>query len=118
MAKTTSGTASWGISSGSTVSSVTGVVTNIDINEEMMAEPQRNEVGAVCQMTQYDARTEVMADVEVAAEVDPPKSGSAITIAGVQGYVVRARVTESNSIYRKISVTAEMYPNCKAVTVA
>lgn len=115
MARTTRGNASWGVSDGTTVTNVTGVVTDIDVGEEPMMEPQRNEIGAVIKQTLYDRRAEVNVTVEVAAGTAKPKTGAAITIAGVQGYVTRSRVTESNSRYRAISITAEAYPYCKTV---
>ena len=115
MARTTRGNASWGVSDGTTVTNVTGVVTDIDVGEEPMMEPQRNEIGAVIKQTLYDRRAEVNVTVEVAAGTAKPKSGAVITIAGVQGYVARSRVVESNSRYRAINITAEAYPNCKTV---
>lgn len=116
MARTTQGRASWGISDGTSVTLVSGVVTDIEIGEEPIMEPQRNEIGAVIQQTLYDRRGEVSVTVEVAAGTAKPKTGVQITIAGVQGYVTRSRVVESNSRYRAISITAEAYPNCKAVS--
>ena len=115
MARTTQGNASWGISDGTNVTNVNGVITDIDIGEDPQMEPQRNEVGAVIKQTLYDRRGEVNVTVEVAAGVAKPKTGTAITIAGVQGYVTRSRVVESNQRYRAINITVEAYPNCKTV---
>ena len=115
MARTTQGSASWGISVGTTVTGVSGVITDIDAGEDPQMEPQRNEVGAVIKQTLYDRRGEVNVTVEVAAGVAKPKTGTAITIAGVQGYVTRSRVVESNQRYRAINITVEAYPNCKTV---
>ena len=115
MARTTRGNASWGISDGTQVTNVNGVVTDIDVGEDPMMEPQRNEIGAVIKQTLYDRRGEVNVTVEVAAGTAKPKTGTAITIAGVQGYVTRSRVVESNSRYRAISITCEAYPNCRTV---
>ena len=116
MARTTKGTASWGVSDGTQVTGVSGVVTDIDVGEEPQMEPQRNEIGAVIQQALYDRRGEVSVTVEVAAGTAKPKTGTTITVAGVQGYVTRSRVVESNSRYRAISLTLEAYPNCRTVT--
>ena len=115
MARTTRGNASWGIKDGVSVTNVPGVITDIDTGEEPQMEPQRNEIGAVIQQTLYDRRGEVNVTVEVAAGTAKPKTGTTITVDGVQGYVTRSRVVESNSRYRAISVTIEAYPNCKTV---
>lgn len=115
MARTTQGNASWGVSDGTTVTGVSGVITDIDAGEDPQMEPQHNEVGAVIKQTLYDRRGEVNVTVEVAAGVAKPKTGTAITVAGVQGYVRRSRVVESNKRYRAINITVEAYPNCKTV---
>lgn len=115
MARTTRGNASWGISDGTSITNVNGVITDIDVGEDPLMEPQRNEVGAVIKQTLYDRRGEVNVSVEVAAGTAKPKSGAAITVAGVQGYVTRNRVIESNQRYRVINITVEAYPNCKTV---
>ena len=115
MARTTQGNASWGISDGTQVTNVNGVITDIDAGEDPQMEAQRNEVGAVIKQTLYDRRGEVNVTVEVAAGVAKPKTGTAITVAGVQGYVTRSRVVESNQRYRAINITVEAYPYCKTV---
>ena len=115
MARTTRGEASWGVSDGDSVTGVAGVITDIDVGDEPMMEPQRNEIGAVIKQTLYDRRAEVTVTVEVAAGVAKPKSGTAITIAGVQGYVTRSRKVAGNSRYQAINITAEAYPNCRTV---
>ncbi len=115
MARTTHGNASWGVSDGTQVTNVNGVITDIEISEEPQMEPQRNEIGAVIKQTLYDRRAEVNLTVEVAAGTAKPKTGTAVTAAGVQGYVTRSRVTESNQRYRAIALTIEAYPNCKTV---
>ena len=141
MARTTQGQASWGISEGTSVTAVSGVITDIDVGEDPQMEPQRNEVGAVIKQTLYDRRAEVNVTVEVAAGTAKPKTGANITVAGVQGYVAvevaagtpkpktgtaitvagfagyvtRSRVVESNQRYRAINITVEAYPNCKTV---
>ena len=115
MARTTQGNASWGISDGTQVTNVNGVITDIDAGEDPQMEAQRNEVGAVIKQTLYDRRGEVNVTVEVAAGVAKPPAGTAITAAGVQGYVTRSRVVESNQRYRAINITIEAYKNCKTV---
>ena len=115
MARTTQGQASWGISDGTSITQVQGVITDIDVGEDPQMEPQRNEIGAVIKQTLYDRRAEVNVTVEVAAGTAKPTAGTAITAAGVQGYVTRSRVVESNQRYRSISITIEAYPNCKTV---
>ena len=115
MARTTQGNASWGVSDGTTVTGVSGVITDIDAGEDPQMEPQRNEVGAVINKTLNDRRAQVNVTVEVAAGVAKPKTGTALTVAGVQGYVMRSRVLESNKRYRAINITVEAYPNCKTV---
>ena len=116
MARTNKGTASWGVSDGTQVTGVNGVITDVDAGEDPFMEPQRNEIGAVIQQTLYDRRGEVSVTVEVAAGTAKPKTGTSITVAGVQGYVTRSRVVESNQRYRAINITVEAYPNCKTVT--
>ena len=106
MAKTTQGMASWGVSGG--CSNVQGIVTDLEENHEAQTAPEYNEVGAA-----YDEHVTLNCTVEVAAGTQPPASGAAITINGKQGYVVSARLTESNQAYRKIAVQAEYWTNCK-----
>ena len=115
MARTTQGDASWGVSDDTKFTGVNGVITDIDIGEDPQMEPQRNEIGAVIKQTLYDRRAEANVTVEVAAGTEKPKSGTAITIAGVEGYVTRSRVVESNQRYRAFQITVEAYPNCKTV---
>ena len=115
MARTTTGNASWGISEGTSVTNVSGVITDIDVGEDPQMEPQRNEIGAVIKQTLYDRRGEVNVTVEVAAGTAKPKTGTAITVAGFAGYVTRSRVVESNQRYRAINITVEAYPNCRTV---
>ena len=83
MGRTVQGDASWGISSDTKVTNVDGVITDIDVGEDPQMEPQRNEIGAVIKQTLYDRRGEVNVTVEVAAGTAKPKTGTAITVAGV-----------------------------------
>ena len=118
MARTTTGTASWGVSDGTSVTNVSGVITDIDIGGEPILSPEYNEIGAVIKQTMYDEHSTVDVTVEVASGTAKPVPGASITIAGVAGYVVRSRVVESNQAYRKILISAEAYANCTATTAA
>lgn len=115
MARTDTGTASWGITDGTTVSEVEGVITDIEVGEEPQMEAQRNEIGAIIKQTMYDLRSEVTVTVEVPSTVNKPRAGTQVTAAGVIGYVTRSRVTESNQRYRTIQITLEAYTHCAAV---
>jgi len=112
--KTTAGTAAWGVQG--SVSGVSGIVTSIGQDEEPILAPEYNEVGQVVRQTHYDTKTTVSCTVEVAAGTALPSAGAQITINGKQGYVVKASLAEDNQAYRKISVTAEFYTNCKQVS--
>ena len=118
MARTMTGVASWGVSGGTSVTNVTGVITDVDVGGEPVLAPEYNEVGAVIKQTMYDEHKTVDVTVEVAAGTAKPASGASITIAGVEGYVTRARIVESNQAYRKIIISAEAYANCTATTAA
>ena len=118
MARTTAGVASWGIKDGTTVGSVSGVITDIEVGGEPVLAPEYNEIGAVIKQTKYDTHTVIDVTVEVASTTEPPDSGASITIAGVSCYVTRARLIESNQAYRKIAISAEAYANCTATTAA
>lgn len=111
MAATTQGIASWGVTGG--CSGVSGIVTDLEENSEAQLAPEHNEVGAVVKQTKYDEHVTLTCTVEVAAGTNPPSTGSSITINGDQGYVVSARLTESNQAYRKIAIQAEFWKNCK-----
>ena len=111
MAKTTQGMASWGVSGG--CSNVQGIVTDLEENHEVQTAPEYNEVGAVVKQTAYDEHVSLNCTVEVAAGTQPPAPGTSISINGKQGYVVSARLTESNQAYRKIAIQAEFWTNCR-----
>lgn len=111
---TTTGTASWGVSG--RVTGVTGIVTSIGVSEDPVLAPEYNEVGAVVKQTKYDEHTTLTATIEVAKSVELPGQGDQITINGKQGYVKTAELAEENTAYRKITVTAEFYKNCNAVS--
>ena len=111
MAQTTQGVASWGVTGG--CSGVQGIVTDLDENHESQMAPEYNEVGAVVKQTVYDEHVTMSCTVEVAAGTNVPEKGTAITINGKQGYLVSARLTESNKAFRKIAIQAEFWTNCK-----
>ena len=111
MAATTQGIASWGVTGG--CSGVRGIVTDLEENHEAQLAPEQNEVGAVVKQTKYDEHVTLSCTVEVAAGTEPPGGGDSITINGKQGYVVSARLTESNQAYRKIAIQAECWTNCR-----
>lgn len=114
---TSTGTASWGVTGAlSGTGSVTGIITDIDDGAEAILAPEYNEIGQVVKQTHYDTKKTVSCTVEVAAGTAKPAPGAAITINGVAGYVVNSKVVESNQAYRKISITAECYSKCTAVT--
>ena len=106
-------TATWGVTGSA---GVTGIVTDIDVNEEAQTAPEYNEVGAVVKQTHYDTHTTVTATIEVATTTALPTAGSQITIGGRTGYVRSARKVESNQAYQKISVTVERWQNCSAAS--
>lgn len=118
MARTTTGVAAWGVSDGTSVTNVTGVITDVDAGGEPILAPEYNEIGAVIKQTMYDEHKTIDVTVEVASGTEKPASGASITIAGVAGYVARARIVESNQAYRKIIISAEAYANCTATTAA
>ncbi len=110
-AATTSGIAAWGVQGG--VNGVQGIVTDIERAVEAQLAPEYNEVGAVVKQTADDEHVTLNCTVEVAAGTQPPAAGTSISINGKQGYVVSARLTESNQAYRKIAVQAEYWTNCR-----
>ena len=112
---TNAGTATWGVTGSAGVS---GIVTDIEVNEEAQTAPEYNEVGAVVKQTLYDTHTTVTATIEVASGTSLPTIGAAISIGGKSGYVRSARKVESNQAYQKIAVTAELWTNCTATTAA
>jgi len=113
---TNSGIASWGVTG--SASGVSGIVTHLQTEKESILAPEYNELGAVVKQTLYDLHKTATATIEVAQGAEPPDEKSAITIGGVQGYVLRSSVVEDNKAYRHIEVTIEAYKNCNAVTIA
>lgn len=112
--RTTSGVAAWGVQGG--VAGVSGIVTSIGQDEEPILAPEYNEAGQVVKQTKYDEHTTLTCTVEVAAGTALPEKGGQISINGKQGYVTKASLVEDNQSYRKISITAEFYQNCRQTT--
>lgn len=115
---TTTKTASWGISTIRGQTAVAGVVTDYDDAEEPILAPEHNEVGTVINQTQYDRHFTCSFTVQVASGTAKPLGGAAITIATKTWYVTSARITESNSAYRKIAISAERYALCTETELA
>ena len=116
---TTTSLAVWGVQvdTPSDIAGATeGFITSFDKNSEMMVGTEQNELGAVIGQHKYDEKTTVSFSLIVAKDVKPPTVGKQITIDSVKYYVTSAAVTESNSDFRKLRVTAERYKDCdKAV---
>jgi len=113
---TSQGVASWGVTADGSV--VEGVVTHIDVDNESILAPEHNEIGQVIKQTLYDLHKTANVTIEVAAGTEPPSEKDSVTVAGVTGYVLRARIVEDNRAYRHIEITIEAYKKCNAVTVA
>lgn len=112
---TTTKTASWGVTE---TSPITGVITDFEMSEEPVNAPEQNEVGSVINQTMHDIRKSASCTVQVAAGTAAPKAGSAITFGNETMYVTSARITENNTSYRKIAITAESYKHCTATEPA
>lgn len=111
---TTTGTAYWGVKG--EASDPDGIVTGITHEKTPSLAPEYNEIGQVVKQTLYDEQESATATIEVAEGVALPDVNDSITINGVQGYVTRCRLVESNRAYRLIEVTVERYKNCNSVT--
>ena len=114
---TTTKTASWGINTPLGAAIVTGVITDWDDGDDAVLAPEQNEKGTTINQTQYDRHFTASMTIQVAAATDKPKSGKAVQIGGNTWYVLNARVTESNTAYRKIAVNIERWELCTAVEV-
>lgn len=111
--------ASWGIDTGLTAQEVVaGVVTDFEDSSEPVLAPEQNEVGSTINQTMYDKHFTCSFTVQVKKGVAKPKAGDSITVANKSWYVTSARITENNTSYRKIAVTAERYVHCTATEVA
>jgi hypothetical protein len=116
MAVTTKGDAQWGISDGTSVDNVQGVVTDITVGKRTISEPQRNEIGSVIQQAFYDLETSITCTIEVAAGKKLPAAKDPITIAGESAYIESMEIVESNRAYRKFQITAKAFKNCDSLT--
>ncbi len=112
MARTTTGVASWGITDGLNVSTVSGVITDFSETKDGSMGTEQNEVGAVIKQVVYDEKFTANITVVVSAGQKAPSYGSSININGTRYYVTNSSVTENNMSFRKISITAERYTNC------
>lgn len=112
---TTQKTASWGVS---TSSPVTGVITDWNEAEAAVNAPELNEVGSTINQTMHDIHYTATATVQVAAGTDKPAAGTAVTVNDHTYYVVNAEIVESNSAYRKITLSLESFALCTAVEKA
>lgn len=116
---TTTKTASWGVSSGLGANTVvSGVVTDFEDSCEPVLAPEQNEVGSTINQTMYDKHFTCSFTVQVAAGTARPKGGDSIQVNGKSWYVTSSRITENNTSYRKIAVTAERYVLCTATEAA
>ena len=113
---TTTHTAAWGVSG--SVTGVTGVVQEIRHSNAAVLGTEQNELGAVIGQVIYDKKKTLTATILVASGTSLPEEGSAMTIDGVSCYCVNASIIESNTSYRRISVTAEAFTNCTATSAA
>jgi hypothetical protein len=117
MATTSYGVASWGITNGTTVSQVSGIVTDYSLTKDGSIGTEQNEVGAVIKQVVYDKKLTVNVTVVVAASANPPEYGAEVNVKGTKFYVTNSSVTENNMSFRKIAITAERYQYCdKTVT--
>lgn len=115
---TTKGIASWGIQTAGVQSVCTGIVTSFESSADSVSAPEPNEIGTVIFQTHYDTTYSFTATLTIDAATAMPEIGKAITIDGRAFYVTGCRVTESNTDYRKISVTGSSSLKCTALTDA
>lgn len=121
MARTKTQTASWGVSDSvatGITNIVSGVVTDFDETAENVLAQEQNEIGSTIGQILYDQHFTANMTIQVAAGTEKPDAGAQITIGGKQYYVTSSRVTENNTSFRKIAVTAERYTYCNSVTNA
>ena len=115
-AVTTLPVASWGINPEHRVGmngfqGVTGVVVEWDETAENVSADEMNEVGSRIGMTIYDRRYSVNCVVQCSSGSTAPAAGARVYInsnGDSRNYFVRnARISESNSNYRRISLSLE-----------
>lgn len=110
---TTGHVASWGINPehrvGMTGSmfSVSGVVVSWDEDTQNVSADEQNEVGSNIGKTIYDRRYTVNCVIQVPASAKAPPAGTRVTVDNRTFFVVSARISESNSSYRRISINME-----------
>lgn len=105
--------ATWGVSS--TVSAVSGVVTDLSVTTEAQQQPEYNEKGAVIGVVQYDKRLSATATIQVASSVSAPDVGAAVTIGNQTYYVTSVTTLQNNKDFRKIQLSLEAWSGCTAV---
>ena len=116
-AVTTLHTASWGINAehrvgmAGSLGNVRGVVVEWDETSENVSADEMNEVGSKIGMTIYDRRYSVNCVVQCPATAIAPKPGAFVQVTSngeTRKYFVRnGRISESNSNYRRISISLE-----------
>lgn len=114
---TTTKTASWGITTPLGSQVVTGVITDWDDGDDAITAPEQNEKGSTINETQYDRHYTATMTIQVAALTNKPQSGKSVAVGSQTWFVRSARVTESNTAYRKIQVNMERWELCNAVEV-
>lgn len=105
--------ATWGVKG--SVSSVTGIVTDLSVSETPSLGTLQDEIGAVVGQAHYDTQTTMSATVCVSSGTNLPQAGAQITIGDETGYVRSAEKIENNQSYQKIRVTAEKFTSCDSV---
>lgn len=114
---TTTKTASWGITTPLGSQVVTGVITDWDDGDDAITAPEQNEKGSTINETQYDRHYTATMTIQVPALTNKPQSGKSVAVGSQTWFVRSARVTESNTAYRKIQVNMERWELCNAVEV-
>ncbi|MGN0890764.1 MAG: hypothetical protein ACI4W7_03840 [Candidatus Spyradenecus sp.] len=105
--------ATWGVTS--SVSAVSGVVTDLSVTTEAQQQPEYNEKGAVIGVVQYDKRLSATATIQVASTVSAPEVGAAVTIGSQTYYVTSATTLQNNKDFRKIQLSLEAWEKCTEV---
>ena len=116
-AVTTLHTASWGINPehrvgmAGSLGNVKGVVVEWDETSENVSADEANEVGSNIGKTIYDRRYNVNCVVQVPMTAVAPKPGAYVQVTSNgetrKYFVATARVSESNSNYRRIIMTLQ-----------
>lgn len=106
--------ASWGLRQ-ITGATTYGVVTSLEVVDDLMSQNETDETGAVCRVVEYDRRKRLMFTVQAAATTNPPEIGMPITVNSVKGWVQHTEVIEQNQAFKKIRVTMECFKNCDTI---